>query len=120
MRYVFIALTVGFTVGGQLLIKAGMREVGPIPGELAGLLSFFVSAVSRWEVLLGTACGFAAAFSWMATVSVNPISFAYPFMALAIVLVLALSGQLFGETVSSVRWIGVAIVAIGLIVAARG
>jgi uncharacterized membrane protein len=43
---------------------------------------------------------------------------AYPFMALAIVLVLALSGALFGEIVPLNRWMGVAIVCVGLVVAA--
>ena len=39
---------------------------------------------------------------------------AYPFMALAIVLVLALSPLVFGEQVPVIRWFGVLIVCIGL------
>jgi len=60
-----------------------------------------------------------AALCWTGAVSTSEISFAYPFMALAIVLVLALSGVLLGEVVPIGRWVGVAIVCIGLIVAAR-
>jgi drug/metabolite transporter (DMT)-like permease len=55
----------------------------------------------------------------MGAVSRSDISFAYPFMALAIVLVLVLSGVVFAEQVSWGRWLGVLIVSLGLIIAAR-
>jgi drug/metabolite transporter (DMT)-like permease len=62
---------------------------------------------------------FLAALAWIGAVSLSAISFAYPFMSLAIVLTLALSGPLFGEHIPLSRWAGVALVCIGLLVASR-
>lgn len=117
--YALIAGTIIFTVAGQLLIKAGMIEIGAIPSAWDGLPHFLVSALSNWKAVAGLMSAVAAAILWMGAVSRSDISFAYPFMALAIVLVLALSGLFFGEHVPLGRWLGVLIVCVGLIIAAR-
>jgi multidrug transporter EmrE-like cation transporter len=119
MTYIFIALTIIFTVLGQLLMKAGMLEVGALPANSSEWFSFLWGAFTNWKVLTGFVAAVPAAVSWMAALSKADISFAYPFMSLPIVLVLILSGYLFGETVSPVRWMGVGIVCIGIIIVAR-
>lgn len=117
--YLFIGGTIFFTVLGQLSLKAGMLEVGAVPGDLAALPAFLGAAFTNVKVAVGLASAVMAAVLWMGAVSRSDISFAYPFMALAIVLVLALSGVFFGEQVSTGRWLGVLIVCLGLIIAAR-
>ena len=119
MAYVLIAATIGFTVAGQLLIKAGMTQVGAFPDRMADLFGFGIRAMTNFKVISGLALAFLAALTWMGAVSLSDISFAYPFMALAIVLVLALSGLLLGESLPVTRWLGVAIVCLGLIIVAR-
>ena len=115
----FIALTIAFTVAGQLLVKQGMREVNSDPAQLTALIQLVWHALTNLKVILGLSCAVVAALSWMVAVSHNDLSFAYPFMGLAIVLVLALSGTLFGEAVPATRWMGVGIVCAGLLIAAR-
>jgi drug/metabolite transporter (DMT)-like permease len=119
MSYILIAATIALTVAGQLLVKAGMLEVGPLPASLSDLWSFVLHVLTNLKVVAGLGLAVVAALCWTGAVSTSEISFAYPFMALAIVLVLALSGVLLGEVVPIGRWVGVAIVCIGLIVAAR-
>ena len=82
------------------------------------LARYLVSALTNASVFIGLGCAVVAALSWTIAVSRTDLSFAYPFMGLAIVLVLALSGVLFGESVIAGRWIGVVIVCVGLAVAA--
>lgn len=106
-----IALTVALTVAGQLLVKLGATEAGPGAGLLGSLLNPRVAG--------GLGCAMAAALCWIAALSRSTLSFAYPFMALAIVLVLALSPLVLGESVPSTRWLGVAIVCVGILVASR-
>ncbi|MGA7729699.1 MAG: hypothetical protein WCD37_00355 [Chloroflexia bacterium] len=120
MSYMMIAATIAFTVAGQLLVKAGTIEVGSLPARLDEAWSFMFHSLTNLKVVLGLASAVIAALCWTAAVSVSDISFAYPFMALAIVLVLALSGLVFRESVPIARWLGVAIVCAGLVVAARG
>ena len=119
MAYVLIATTVGFTVAGQLLVKAGMLEVGAMPRQLDALPGFLFCSLTNLKVVSGLALAVLAALAWIGAVSLSDISFAYPFMSLAIVLVLTLSGVVFGENVPLNRWLGVIIVCLGLIVAAR-
>jgi drug/metabolite transporter (DMT)-like permease len=117
---VFIAVTIAFTVLGQLLVKQGTLQVGSCPSKADQAFGFICRAFTNPWVIVGLLCAVIAAGAWTMAVSRSDLSFAYPFMGLAIVLVLALSGMILGEHVPLNRWFGVAIVCIGLWVAARG
>jgi multidrug transporter EmrE-like cation transporter len=120
LAYALIALTIAFTVVGQLLVKYGTRQVGSFPAALDGAPTFLLRALTNPGILLGLASAAIAAIAWIGAVSLTDISFAYPFMGLAIVLVLVLAPLVFGETVSLWRWLGVALVCLGITIAARG
>jgi multidrug transporter EmrE-like cation transporter len=117
--YIFIALTILFTVCGQLLVKSASGEFGQVPGKLSEVLPFLIKAFSNIKLLIGLGCAVIASITWMSALSMSDISFAYPFMALAIVLVLALSPLIFKEAVPWTRWLGVLIVCIGLWITSR-
>jgi multidrug transporter EmrE-like cation transporter len=117
--WLFIMLTVALTVVGQLLVKQGMLHVGSSPTRVSLLPRFFWRTFTNTYVIMGLLAAVFAAVSWTLAVSRENLSVAYPFMGLAIVLVLTLSGAFFGESVPMHRWIGVAIVCLGLFVAAR-
>ena len=116
----FIALTVLFTVLGQLAVKKGMLEVGVSPSQFSLLPRFVWQAVTNVQVLFGMGCAVVAALAWTVAISRSDLNVAYPFVTLGTVLVLVLSGLVFGEAVPLNRWIGVLIVCAGLIVAAQG
>lgn len=115
----FISLSVIWVVVGQLLVKKGMLEVGASPSQMKQLPGFILQAITNWKVLLGLACAVLGTLSWIVALSRADLSFAYPFYGLAIVLVLALSGLLLGEKVPLIRWVGVGIVVVGIVVASR-
>lgn len=119
MGLLFILVTIIFTVVGQLLVKHGMREVSIGLGQATDVTQLILRAFTNLKVVLGLGSAVVAALSWMVAVSHSDLSFAYPFMGLPIVLVLALSGTLFGEVVPITRWLGVGIVCVGLLIAAR-
>ena len=116
---IFIALTILFTVCGQLLVKSASAEFGSVPVKFSEVLPFLISAFSNFKLLAGLGCAVIASIMWMSALSLSDISFAYPFMGLAIVLVLALSPLIFKETVPLTRWLGVAVVCIGLWIASK-
>ncbi|QYM79771.1 EamA family transporter [Horticoccus luteus] len=115
----FILLTVFFTVSGQLLLKKGMMKIGSFGSGAEGWTAHLIQALSNPLVVLGLACAGAAALTWMAAVSRADLSFAYPFMSLAIVLTLALTPLLLGERVQIHQWLGVALVILGVWIGAR-
>ncbi len=117
--YFYIFVTILFTVTGQLLVKAGMSKVTASFAQSPRLGPLVIGGLSQPLVLAGLACAFVAAVAWFPAVSRLPISVAYPFMALPIVLVLVLAPLCFGERVAIYQWLGVGIVSFGLWVAAR-
>lgn len=119
LGFVYIALTILFTVGGQLLIKAGVDAVGARPAQQPSTLLFILRAFTHPLVAAGLGCALAGAVCWTLALSRVALSLAYPFMGLAIVLVLALSPLLLREAVPWTRWLGVAIVCVGLWLTAR-
>src|SRR2546423_11028597 len=120
MSYFFIAATIALTVVGQILIKAGLSNTGSMPTRPDQLLGFVFAAITDLRVVAGLACAVLAYVSWIGALSVSDLSFAYPFLALPVVIVLALSASILGESVSLLRWLGVIIVCAGLVIAARG
>ena len=117
--YVFIALTILFTVCGQLLVKSASAEFGQVPGNFSEVFLFLLKAFSNIKLLAGLGFAVIASIMWMSALSLSDISFAYPFMGLAIVLVLALSPMIFKEAVPWTRWLGVLIVCLGLWITSR-
>lgn len=116
----FILLTVALNICGQILVKRGMLGIGASPSEFALLPKFVLNSLLNLQVLIGLTCSVLAAITWIVAVSRADLGAAYPFMALAIVLVVAISGVLFGEGIMPSQAIGVGIVCLGLVVATRG
>ena len=114
-----IALTIVFTVAGQLLIKYGTQQLDSFPTSLVEVPAFLLDALTNIRIILGLASAVIAALTWIGAVSLSDISFAYPFMSLAIVLVLVLSPIVLGESIPVARWLGVALVCLGLLITAR-
>jgi drug/metabolite transporter (DMT)-like permease len=96
-----------------------MLQVGASPEELGLLPRYIARAGANPSVVIGLGCAVGAAAAWLLTVARAELSYVYPFMGLAIVLVLAVSGLLFDEVVSIRRWAGVIVVCLGLILASR-
>lgn len=115
MGYLLVALTVVLTVAGQLLIKSQVMLAGAPPDTLRAQGAYLVALLMRPLVLLGLAMAFAAALSWMLVLTRLPLSKAYPFTALSLVLVVACGSWFFAEPASIVRWLGVALVCAGIV-----
>lgn len=118
--FMYVFLCIFFTVIGQLLIKYGMKQMGAVPIEAGKATGYILRAVFHPANITGLVFAAFAAFSWMGALSRTDLSVAYPFMGLAIALVLALTPICFGERVSPAQWIGVAFVCLGLWIASRG
>ena len=116
--YVFAA--VFFTVYGQIIVKWQVAKAGVFPATLPGKMSFLLGLVLNPWIITAVAAGFLALLSWMAAMTKFELSYAYPFMSLAFVLVLILSALLLHETVTVPKVLGVALIVMGIIAASRG
>lgn len=100
---------------GQLLLKAGMTELGPVVGVgLDGVLPLVGRVAGTWQVLLALALfGLSASF-WLVTLSRVPLSVAYPVVSLSYVLILIFSVVVLDERPRPTVWIGALLIVSGI------
>src|SRR5882762_4426832 len=115
--FLYILSTVLFTVYGQLIVKWQVSAAGALPATLSRKVLFLGSLILNPWIISGIVSAFFAMLCWLAAMTKFELSYAYPFMSLAFVLVLILSAVLFHETVSMPKVLGVALVVSGIIVA---
>jgi uncharacterized membrane protein len=117
--YIYIFATIGFTVYGQLVLKWRIEKFGQLPLGVFEKLKFLVSLLIDPVIFSGFIAAFLASLAWMAAMTKFELSHAYPFMSLNFVAVLLLSGWLLNEPVTSQRALGVGLIVLGTLVAAR-
>jgi multidrug transporter EmrE-like cation transporter len=120
LNYLYIFATIGFTVYGQLILKWRISKFGPLPADTFEKLKFLVSLLFDPAIFSGFAAAFLASLAWMAAMTKFDLSHAYPFMSLNFVVVLLLSGWLLSEPMTLQKAIGVVLIVLGTVVAARG
>jgi uncharacterized membrane protein len=118
--YFYILATIGFTVYGQLILKWRIAKFGVLPTDSFEKLKFLVSLLFDPAIFSGFFAAFLASLAWMAAMTKFDLSHAYPFMSLNFVVVLLLSGWLLNEPVTLQRVLGVTLIVLGTVVAARG
>ena len=120
MGYLYIFGTILFTVYGQIIIKWQVSNAGAFPGDAVGKIWFLLRLTLNPWVISSLFCAFLAFFCWMAALTKFDLSYAYPFMSLSFVLVLALSTLFFHEPVTAAKVLGVIFIMAGIIIGGRG
>lgn len=120
MSYLFVSLTILFTVYGQVVLKwqvATNPELSISNGKPLGVLLAILQ--NPW-VVSAFAAAFAASLCWIAALSKLPLSKAYPFTALSFPLITLLSYVFFNEAITAPKLVGTGLVIAGIVVLARG
>ena len=120
LDYAYIFATIFLTVYGQFVLKWRIAIYGDLPAGGFDKLRFLLSLLFDPWILSGFLAAFFASLAWMAAMTKFELSHAYPFMSLNFAIVLVLSGWLLNESLSSERVLGVALIIVGTVVAARG
>jgi multidrug transporter EmrE-like cation transporter len=113
-----IALSITTGVAGQTTIKIGVSQPGAAQ-QSSGLLSLVGMIFQSPWVLLGLALYGIGAVAWIAVLARLELSYAYPLLALNFVLITLSSRLLLGETVPTMRWLGIAVICVGIFIVAR-
>jgi uncharacterized membrane protein len=120
LDYLYIFATIGFTVYGQLILKWRIAKLGVLPNDAYEKLKFLILLLFDPAIFSGFAAAFIASLAWMAAMTKFDLNHAYPFMSLNFVIVLVLSGWLLSEPVTLQKSLGITLIVIGTLVAARG
>lgn len=119
LSFLYIALTIAFTVYGQLIIKWQVSRAGAMPVDPNGKLGFMMGLLLNPWILSGLAAAFLASFCWMAALTKFPLNVAYPFTALTFVAVLLASGWLFYEPITLSKWVGMGFLVLGVVISSQ-
>ncbi|GJL65477.1 MAG: hypothetical protein NPIRA05_04480 [Nitrospirales bacterium] len=120
MSYLYILLTILFTVYGQIVLKWQVIGAGAFPQEPSEKMFFLVKLLLNPWVASGFFAAFLASLAWMAAMTKLDLSHAYPFMSLNFVLVIILSSAFFHEAITTPKIIGLGLIVLGILVGSRG
>ncbi|MEQ9067296.1 MAG: EamA family transporter [Gimesia chilikensis] len=120
MNHFFILGTIFFTVYGQLILKWRISRYGELPDSLSDRIQFLFRLLLDGYILSGFIAAFIASLFWMAAMTKFHLSYAYPFMSLAFVLVMFLSAFFFNEPVTLAKTLGLALIVAGIIIGSQG
>ena len=108
-------------VVGQLFLKIGMNQVGSI-GTInwAKPLALFGPIFAQPLVWLGLGFYGASSLLWLIVLSRFDLSYAYPMLASMYVILPVLSRLFLDESIPPLRWLGMVIVLVGVVLVSRG
>ena len=118
--YAYIALTIAFTVYGQLVLKWQVADAGALPADGSDKIVFLLKLLINPWIFSGFVAAFLASLAWMAAMTKFDISHAYPFMSLNFVLVILAGGLLFHEAITAYKLMGLGLIVAGIVVGSKG
>lgn len=114
-----ILLSVSAGVAGQTVIKLGVSQPGASDAASSGLVALVTMILKNPLVLLGLLLYGVGALAWIVVLSKLDLSYAYPFLALNFVLVALVSWLALGEPIPALRWMGIGVISLGILLVAR-
>lgn len=118
--HVYILSTVLFTVYSQIIFRWQVGLAGPLPADAYGKIRFIIAQLANPWVISAIGATFLAGVSWMLAMTKFEVSYAYPFVSLTYVLILAASVVFFHEAMSFPKVAGSILIVLGIITIARG
>jgi multidrug transporter EmrE-like cation transporter len=114
-----ILFTVLTNAAAQIMLKKGMNSVAPLDIGADGLVMTVLRVVFNPFVFLGLSTFVVSMASHLIVLSKVQLSYAYPFLSLAYVVVAAYSYFFFAEDVGLARLAGIGLIVAGTILIAQ-
>jgi len=116
-NHFYIFLSILFAVTSQLIIKWKMSafEFNDYV-TMQDKITLALSMLANPYIVLSLVLTLFSGLSWMIAMTKFEISYAYPFTVLSLVFVTIFSVQIFGETVSFARILGILLVIFGIFI----
>lgn len=110
-----ILFTVVTNAAAQIMLKRGMMSLGALNLAENGFFGTVFSVLFQPFVFLGLSTFVISMASHLVVLSRVELSFAYPFLSLAYVIVAAYAYFIFGENVGTLRIMGIATICLGTV-----
>jgi multidrug transporter EmrE-like cation transporter len=115
LSIVMILFTVVTNAAAQIMLKKGMMSVGSLNASANGIVGTVFSILFNPWVFVGLSMFVVSMASHLFVLSRVQLSFAYPFLSLAYVIVAAYAFFIFGEDVGMARIAGIALICLGTV-----
>lgn len=118
MIVMLLAISAGAV--GDIFLTQGMKSAGDL--SAMGLKQIFetvIKALTNWRLILGTALQAVYFGLWLAVLSWEDLSVALPLQALSYIVVAFLAKWYLGEDVTPMRWAGIGLVCVGVMMITR-
>ncbi len=110
MLFLLIVLQSILLVAAQSLLKVSVELFGTFSWSWA----YFKTVFTTWQFFLSGVCALSAMLLWMYILKHYEFGLAYPLLSISYVIGLLAASFVFHEAVPLTRWLGVAIVMVGV------
>ena len=115
--YIFLLFIVLFAPLGNVLLGKGMKAIGSVRDwEPQELFHIFLRILTSGYIWLGITCLLAFFVAYMLVLTWADYSFVQPASAFSYAIVAILGLLLLGEKVSPLRWSGIAVICLGVLI----
>lgn len=112
--YLFLVLSIGLAVVGQLSLKVGMSR------RRNFRLADAIGLVRDWNVVAGFGCYGVSLVLYLKVLETLALSLAYPTLSLGYAIIVLASGRYLKERISLWRWVAVSFICIGVALVGLG
>jgi drug/metabolite transporter (DMT)-like permease len=116
--FLLIFVSVSFNALAQIVLRKAMLTLGPIP-SVSEPLSLILAFLGNLYLWCGVGCYVISLGLWLAVLSSNQVSVAYPMLSIGYLIAAALGFFYLGETINFARLAGIALICAGVFLVAR-
>lgn len=114
MMFLLILLGVLLNAAAQLLLKAGMSQIGHFAFSYANLFPIGLKVMGNIPIMFGLFAYVVSVGVWLLVLSRVEVSFAYPMLSIGYVVNAVAAYYFFGESFSLMRLTGIFIIISGV------
>ena len=122
MGYLYVFLTILFTVYGQIILKWRISDLNwslNTTGVIGQMIVSYMKFLFDPLIFSGFVSAFVASVFWMLAMTKFELTYAYPFMSLSPALVFIVGIFVLGETFTIGKLLGLLIIMLGIIVTVK-
>lgn len=119
MIFALILLGVLLNAGAQLMLKAGMTQIGEFDFSMANVLPIGLKVAGNLPIITGLSMYVISVGVWLLVLSRVQVSFAYPMLSIGYIVNALAAYYFFGEPLTSVRMLGIFIIIAGVYLVAQ-
>jgi multidrug transporter EmrE-like cation transporter len=119
MIIMLILIGVLLNAAAQLLLKAGMLQIGHFQFSAANVLPISLKIMGNLPIIAGLTAYLVSVAVWLLVLSRVQVSYAYPMLSIGYIINAAAAYYFFGEDLSLVRVAGIFVIIVGVYMISR-